>query len=272
MSCRHLSLIIVLLFQVPAFAVQDFAVTREELAVMPPYCTAHYGHKFGLPRFQDSPLRSTIPAGCPATHHYCDGLKAMIRVDTNRAESDYWLSVAVKTFRSMTQRKDWMNCSLRPEAYLNLGNAVLRQSRRGASTPVEGVESLMKALELKPDYLAAYYALSNFYIDEGDKKKALGVVESGLRHVPKSEGLLRRFKELGGKTPPAPIIAVKPDSTEAANDSSEVHQYQTPEENVSSPSSKSGTSTLGKTTSEQESSQKIGTPSNPWCRFCPPGE
>jgi len=266
------SLILVLSFQVPAFAVQNFAVTREELAMMPPYCTAHYGHIFGLPRFEDSPLRNTIPDGCPATHHYCDGLKAMIRVDTNRAESGYWLSVAVQTFRSMVKRNDWSSCPLKAEAYVNLGRAVLRQSRRDGTSPAEGVESLMKALELKPDYLAAYYALSDFYIDGQDKKKALSVVEDGLRHVPKSEVLLRRFKELGGKTPPTPIIAEKTDSTEESNDSSKVHQHQAPAENATIPSSESGFSTLKKTTSEQDTSQKIGTPSNPWCRFCPPEE
>jgi len=270
MSHRIVTLFIIFSFQMPAFAVQDFAVTREELAVMPPYCTAFYGHFFGLPKLQDSPLRNTIPAGCPSLHHYCDALKSMIRADRNISESGYWLGLAVQTFESMAQSSFWASCPLRPEAFLNLGWAQLRQSRRGGSSSSEAAANFMKALELKPDYLAAYYALSDYYVDSGDKKKALSVVEDGLRDVPDSQGLLRRFKELGGKVPPAPIVVTtKPVVPEAAKDAP-IEQRQTPvEKTISPPSAVPDPTTRNKET-EEPTSPKIGSPTNPWCRFCPP--
>ena len=271
MLYRLLALFILLSCQMPVFAVQAFTVTRDELALMPPYCTALYGKNVGLPDLQDSPLRNTIPVGCPALHHYCDGFKAMIRVDRNRAESGYWLEQAVRAFQSVAQREDWASCPLRPEAYANWGKALLRQSRRGGTSSGEGVMNLMKALELKPDYLPAYYAISDYYMDLGSKKEALSVVEDGLRHMPESPGLLRRFKELGGITPPTPIaVNPKPDVSQASKDAPMKQQQQTPAESGGSSQSEGAAPTISDTTPEQVAPQKIGSPTNPWCRFCPP--
>lgn len=271
MSRRLLSIFFLMLIQGPALAVQSFTVTREELALMPPYCTAYYGHFYGLPRLEDSPLRSTIPPGCPSIHHYCDGLKAMIRVDKNRVESSHWLHLAIQSFRTAAQRKDWSSCSLRPEAYMNLGKALLRKSRSGGTSAAEGVANLMKAIELKPDYIPAYYALSYYYSDSGNKEKALDVVEDGLRHVPESEGLLQRFKKLGGKTPPTPLVtAPKSASSGVAKGSSPAQQSQNPAKDTTVQSSEKESSSSQNKTPGQDASQNIGSPSNPWCRFCPP--
>jgi tetratricopeptide (TPR) repeat protein len=271
MTNRFLALLILLFCQMPAFGVQDFAVTREELALMPPYCTAYYGHLFGLPPLQESPLRSTVPDGCPALHHYCDGLKSMIRADRNDKESGYWLGVAAQAFQSMARREDWASCPLRPEAYMNLGKALLRQSQRGQGSSAEAAANFMKALELNPDYLPAYYALSDYYIDLGNKKKALGVVEDGLRRLPDSKGLLRRFKELGGKTPPEPIAATaKPDTPQTVNTAPTQQQQQTPAETGAAPANEGAAPAEQDTAPEQSTEEKIGSPTNPWCRFCPP--
>lgn len=271
MLYRLLAIFILLSSQMPAFAVQDFTVTRQELALMPPYCTAYFGHFFGLPKLQDSPLRNTIPAGCPSLHHYCDGLKAMLRGNSNMRESKYWAGIAVRVFEGMAQLPNWASCPLRPEAYVNAGKVLLRQRAQGGASSGEAVVDFRKALELNPDYLAAYYALSDYYVDLGDKKKALSVVNEGLRHVPHSKGLLRRFKELGGKTPPTPIMATtKPDSPKAAKDSSAAQQRQNAVENGSFQPSGSATTSTQNAETVEATSPKIGSPTNPWCRFCPP--
>ena len=268
---RLLFPIFLLSFQNPAFALQNFTVTKEELALMPPYCTAYYGHFYGLPRLEDSPLRNTIPPGCPSLHHYCDGLKAMIRVDNNRAESSHWLYRAIQSFRTAAYRKDWSSCSLRPEAFMNLGRSLLRKSSMEGGSPAEGVANLRKALELKPDYQAGYFALSDYYSDSGDKEKALSVVEEGLRYLPESKGLLRRFEMLGGETPPTPIVtATKSASSGAEKGSSAVQQKQKIEEKATVQSTEIDVSGSQNKTTEQSPPRKIGSPTNPWCRFCPP--
>ncbi|MGA7950735.1 MAG: tetratricopeptide repeat protein, partial [Thiobacillaceae bacterium] len=245
--------------------VQDFTVTREELTMMPPYCTAIQGRAVGLPQPEDSPLRGTIPADCPALHHYCDGLKAMVRVDLNQKESKYWLSVAVQTFQN--QVLDWehrgLSCSLRPELYTNLGSSLFRQNKASAGL---AVMNFNKTLELRKDFFPAYYGLSDVYLYLGKRKEALGVVEEGLKYVRNSKGLLRRFKELGGKTPPPPIAKPNPQQPTAAAGPG-------PEPSTSpstTPNNKAaGEGAVAAPAAVEPEAPKIGSPTNPYCRFCP---
>ncbi|WP_124704551.1 tetratricopeptide repeat protein [Sulfuriferula multivorans] len=250
---RSLLILIVLLFQAPAFALQSFGVTKDELALMPPYCTAMYGASVGLPE-----IKSTIPEGCPSIHHYCDGLKSMIRADKFNRESGYWLQQGIQSFNSVVQGGWWKNCPLQAEAYVNLGNAYLRQSTQRNTSSSKAAASFMKALEVQPDYLPAYYALSDYYVRLGDKKKALNTAEEGLRYAPDSAGLLRRFKVLGGTTPPTPHhVTAKP-----------MEQQDSP---VKPPPVESVESATPHPKEEpaQAPEPKIGSPTNPWCRFCP---
>ena len=261
MSSNPLMVIALLLIPASALAVQDFTVTREELTIMPPYCTALYGKYVGLPQPQDSPLRHTIPPNCPSAHHYCDGLKAMIRVNRDSAESGYWLKQALQSFQGVTD--EWKqkapDCSLRAEAYLNLGRAQLQLSRGHGGSGGEAMGNFSKALEFNPNYLDAYYVLSDFYVGIKNKQKALSIVEDGLRHLPDSKGLRRRFKELGGKTLPTPIVAVpKSDITDApnkaTNEQQQTHDQASEEKQAPAVASEP---------------PKIGSPKNPYCRFCP---
>lgn len=257
---RGLLILIALLLHAPAFALQDFTVTREELAAMPPYCTAHYGSLVGIPGAIISPLRNTIPQGCPSSHHYCDGLKSRIRFDKHNKESGYWLTQGIQSFESVVQGGWWKNCPLQAEAYVNLGRAYLSQSKQQNTPSFKAEASFMKALEVQPDYLPAYYALGDYYVRLGDKKKALNMVEEGLRYAPNSVGLLRRFKELGGTTPPVPHhVTEKP----MEQQDSPVKPPSVESVEISVPPSKAGESA-------QAPAPQIGTPSNPWCRFCPP--
>lgn len=242
--------------QAPAYALQDFAATPGELVMMPPYCATAYGVSAGRISLQAVGLE-----GCASLRHYCDGLKSMIRVDKNRAESDYWLGVAVQAFNSVVKDARWASCPLWPEAHVSLGRAMLRQGRSTGTVSTQAVSQFIKALTLKPDYVPAYYALSDYYAGAGLKKKALEVVEDGLRQVPNSTGLLRRFTELGGKTPPTPLVeAVPPAAPEPAEP--ELQQAPPPEDQAAPEPSTPP--------SAEQAPQKIGTPSNPWCRFCPP--
>jgi hypothetical protein len=286
MTSRLLAAIALLVCQSPALALQSFTVTREELTMMPPYCTAMYGDLVGLPSSQVSQLRKIVPPDCPALHHYCDGLKAMIRVDRNRAESGHWLHEAVGAFGSVAA--DWehrgQTCPVRSEAYTNLGTALLRQDKTSAG---KAVMNFNKALELQKDYLPAYYALSDVYLDMGKKKEALGVVEEGLKYVPDSKGLLRRFRELGGKTPPTPIakanppLPPQPDKTMGAQQTETGATAVEKQEPAAGPSPKPSTSPAPASNKAAGASAvaapeavvseppKIGSPKNPYCRFCP---
>lgn len=254
MSRRFLVLLTLLLFQAPAVALQPFAATKEELALMPAYCSV--------------PNKS-LGEACYPLNHYCDALKAMIRVDQNQAESRYWLGIAVATFERELSGH-WEKCPLKPEAHVNLGRALLRQDGITGVSSGKAVANFTQAIAIQPDYIPGYYALSDYYVQLGDKKKALNAVEEGLKYLPNSKALLRRFKELGGTTPPAPVVITsKPEVSAAAKDASAA-QHKTPIESAITQPAADGAPPVQKAPAEQSTTPKIGSPSNPWCRFCPP--
>ena len=186
-------------------------------------------------------------------------------------ESGYWLGVALDDFQSATGHAV-ASCPLLPELHVTLGKALLRKAGVSGVKSGDAAANFIKALTIKPDYIPAYYALSDYYAELGDKKQALSVIEDGLRHVPNSKGLLRRFKELGGTTPPAPV-AITSDSkaTEVAKDRP-VEEQKVPLKNTITQPAAGAASSKQNAPAEESNKPKIGSPSNPWCRFCPPEE
>ena len=206
MMYRFYMLLTLLLVQAPAFGLEGYGVTQEEKILLPDLCRNH------------ALLRSFDDAGCKMLNHYCYGLAHMMRVDKHTPESGYWLTVALDDFQSATNHAE-ASCPLLPELHVTLGRALLRKAAVSGDKSGDAAENFIKALTQNPDYLPAYYALSDYYANLGDKKQALSVIEDGLRHVPNSKGLLRRFKELGGTTPPAPVaITSESKVTEVAKD------------------------------------------------------
>jgi len=96
-------------------------------------------------------------------------------------------------------------------------------------------------------------------------KKALETISEGLRHLPDSKGLQRRYKALGGKLPyPAPIG--KPLEKVLPQSSEKIEQ----------PSGKHELTKMGSVVPPPpvpmplpEISTPEDTKRNPWCRFCP---
>ncbi|MEJ2564771.1 MAG: hypothetical protein P8164_09015 [Gammaproteobacteria bacterium] len=259
MSRRFLTLLTLLMFQAPAVALQAFPATKEELAMMPPYCS--------------SPNKS-LGKACHALNHYCAALKALIRVDKyqfqNPVESRYWLERAVAAFGSVLDG-NWDNkCPLKPEAQVKLGRALLRQGGIAGASAGKALENFTGAMAIQPKYVPAYYALSDYYIQVGDHKKALSVVKEGLKYVPNSKGLLRRFKKLGGTTPPTPVVtSSKADESSVKKDASADKKDAAIESTTNQPAS-GEESSLQQAPADQSPKPKIGSPTNPWCRFCPP--
>ncbi len=197
-------------------------------------------------------------------HHYCDCLRSLNRAMLeigHPSDKSYYAGVAIdscKYYLSHTPKDDW----LRAGAHLHIGLAMQVQGDK-----IGSLKELYRALQLDPKMVKAYTAISDLYADIGEKGKALEIVTEGLRRQPDARPLLRRYQKLGGKQPypepyPEPTASGSPPSTPPA--------VKTPKGNAangvtpprSSPPSAPApqpapTSTTG------------GTPTNPWCRFCP---
>lgn len=150
-----------------------------------------------------------------------------------------------------------------PTAYLQIG--IIQQL---LGNQVESLSSLNKALQLNPKLEQAYSEMANAYLKFNNKDSALKTITEGLRWLPDSNALKRRYQKLGGALPyPTPHAqAIKPT------------QPATPERATSKapdgagsakPAASGATQTAsGNPPGEVSPPTAIGSSTNPWCRFC----
>ncbi len=215
-------------------------------------------------------------------HHYCDGLRFINRAYTsigNKQDRSYYLGESINNF-DYVLRHTQENYVMRGEVHVGKARALKLEGKKG-----EAAGEYFKALRYFPNASAIYRALADLFQEMGDKPKALEMITEGLRQSPDSKGLKRRYTALGGKLPypeaapktiPAEMasVQIKPEvSPEAAPPSKEtVGQASV------APSEQSKLKTEVKDEPEPAATQtkraepvaspKIGSPSNPYCRFC----
>lgn len=218
--------------------------SQAEMGALPAYCAAKFNE--GKDPEAASLWRSSMGGDFIHLHHYCAGLNFLNRARGVLASGNNGiLESAVREFDYVLN-----NCSpgfyLRPEIWTNRGIALSMMKRDG-----EAVSDLLKAIELDPKQPRAYTVLADLYEKLRNRSKALQTVTDGLRHNPGTKSLQHRYTELGGRLPyPAPIEA----APAAAN-----------------PAETAAATPPGGTSSAAESiaPAKIGSPTNPYCRFCP---
>lgn len=229
-------------------AVADWKPSPAEMAMLPPYCAARFDERSEA--FKS--WKSSMGQDFIHVHHYCAGLNFVNRA-RGMASSDKdrrgTLEAALRNFDYMLAHTH-PDFSLRPEILMNRGIALSMMNRMG-----EAVGNLLQSIEADPNQPRAYLTLADMYDKQRNRVKALETVTEGLRHNPDTKSLQRRYTELGGKLPypepvgPAPAAAQvdKPGETPASDTDS------TPPAPAAGP----------------ETPPKIGSPTNPYCRFCP---
>jgi hypothetical protein len=113
--------------------------------------------------------------------------------------------------------------------------------------------------------------LADHFHEVGNKQKALEMATEGLKLNPNSKGLKRRYTEFGGKLP-YPEAVDKTMPTEASKE--EIKSVDTPEslpplEGATSQAADPTKLTAPTEPTSQVDPSKIGSPKNPYCRFCP---
>ncbi|HEY9099973.1 MAG TPA: hypothetical protein VIN38_13995 [Thiobacillus sp.] len=226
-----------------------------DMAALPPYCAAKFGERAN-PELART-WRSSMGDDFIHIHHYCAGLNFLNRSRSMpSSKTRDVLGAVVREFDYVLTHAS-PDFYLRSEILMNRGIALSRAKRKG-----EAVGNLLKAIELDPKQSRAYMALADLYADQNNRSKALETATEGLRHNPDTKSLQRRYRELGGKMPypdaiePAVNAQAEPDQPSAATTTSAAQvdsvpsAVSTPEEPFVAP-------------------PPIGTPKNPYCRFCP---
>ena len=249
------------LFAVPA-AQAAWAPTAAEMAALPAYCGARFNE--GSEAFKT--WRSTMGGDFIHIHHYCAGLNFLNRSYGMSSTKDRQgtLGGAVREF-------DYVLTHASPEFYLR---AEILMNRGVALSllkkPGEAIANLNQAIEKNPELPRAWMTLADMYDAQKQRTKALETVTEGLRHNPGTRSLQRRYSELGGKLPyPEPIKLAPVEPPQAAV------APETPAQPVESPTAANQPATAAAQPAEAtpaqpaEAAPKIGSPTNPYCRFCP---
>lgn len=247
---RFKSVLMVLVSGLSGLATQaqgEFKVTDAEIASLPIFCAARYK---GSASEYDTWIQR-LGSDFAHTHHYCNGLNFINRYYRSRSQQDkvYNLDNARGNLEYMVTHAD-PAYSLMPDVYFNLG--VVSSLR---NQPAQAITHFNKAIQLNPRQPRAYSALADFYAKNKQTAKALEIVTEGLRYNPDTKSLQRRYTELGGKLPypkliePAPVVEAQAVKQEEPTQPTANAPAPAPVEPITEP--------------------KIGSPTNPYCRFCP---
>ena len=239
-----------------ASAVAGYSATAAELSLLPPFCQA----KLSFNPADQKLYSGKIGPDWQHIHHYCFGLNFINRYKRsfgNKIDQQFYFQSAVGEFEYMFTHSSstfWM----RPEMHVQKGKLLAAAKRN-----VEAVNEFEKALQVNPNYVEAYAVLSDLYKNTGQQSKSITAVEQALQLAPNNKSLQRRYNQLTGKvfTPPPPSVE-------------QVAQIPPTPPPVVQAAATSGVSLTITQPVPASSSvvvpEKIGIPTNPYCRFCPP--
>jgi tetratricopeptide (TPR) repeat protein len=236
----------------------SFTPNAIELLRLPAYCQVKFNSSPQSPEWKG--WRDRIGTNYIDLHHFCVGINFVNRYWGARIAKDrsFYLQNALNNFDYMVKAEK-PDFTLSAELYFHRGE-VFKLMRR----PAEAVRDFNHALSIDPRFVKPYLQLADLSVAGKSSARALEIVAEGLRHVPDSKALQRRYLELGGKEPfPEPIVAkaAEPEPQPATT----IPAVETPIEPVPA-----AVSPQPDPTAATEPAPTIGTPSNPYCRFCPP--
>ncbi|BBA32421.1 hypothetical protein sS8_0455 [Methylocaldum marinum] len=139
------------------------------------------------------------PAGFTSIHHFCDGLKYLLRADKSidAQSKGGHLQEAIGNFDYVLGAKEHKAASsTQVRTYHAMTRFYKAEALRRAGKTSAMIAEYMKVTELKPNYPHAYAQLFDYYLKTGDRAEAAKVIEMGLKHAPKSKMLLKRKAKL----------------------------------------------------------------------------
>jgi tetratricopeptide (TPR) repeat protein len=241
-----------------AIAAEPWAPTDSEMASLPPFCKIKMRSNTSSSEYKM--WESTLGKDFLHTHHYCMGINFINRYYRARSQQDkrFNLNNAQGNLEYMVTHAE-STYSLMPDVHLNLGVVYSMMNK-----PAQAITHFNKAIELNPRQPRAYGALSDYYVKSKQNAKALEIVTAGLRYNPDTKSLQRRYAELGGKLPyPEPIELVPAAEAQAAK------RVEPPESTSSQANPAVNAPSASQVPVESTAEPQIGSPTNPYCRFCP---
>jgi tetratricopeptide (TPR) repeat protein len=257
------SLVMLLLTPKQALALDPWQPTAQELNSLPPFCRTKFENQGSA---ADKAWTQTLGGAYMHVHHYCAGLNFLNRYYRNPDNAQYKLGKVVGEMGYMIDKTP-AGSKLLPNIYLTSGKALMLLKRSQ-----EGMTYIHKALELDPKSLPAYLAVIEYYRGLNFRNKALDYATDGLRYLPNSKALQRIYGEMGGAQPYPESYEKKEAPNPQANKNSAQAEAELPAATQvpagDSPPPNNNQSVKEPVPNNPSSSTTIGSPTNPWCRFC----
>lgn len=268
--------IVFLLFAVNAngAGLLGFAPSPSEMAMLPDYCKAKAAGP-GSPEYEAwaDRLGRKYERTFGGFHHVCSGINQMNRYLRliNDPKRGYYLSRAVPEIDYIAAHMP-DDFPLAGEIYFQRGLANQLMHEEVAATG-----DFFKAIQHDPNHVQAYLRLTDIYINTGNKNKALEIVTSGLKRVPASKAMQRRYLSLGGKeplpvAPPTPMTASQQNEQSATDKTTTGIENNKPAE-VAVEKKPPTDQKDGIKNNPGATDKKVGgadaKAKNPYCRFCP---
>lgn len=277
----RLFVVLLVLFYGRAWADLPWIPTNEEFRSLPPYCkvkmtsavdSEEYKYWFQL-----------LGKDFEHVHHYCAGMNFAARSYRLPGKQDriYYRNKAFANYQYMFDHAH-QGFSLIPDVYMSRGRLYLSGDKAALA-----LADFQKVVELNPGLASGYLAQADWYVKFKKNDEALAVITEGLRQVPDSKALQRRYAKLGGVLPyPEPVSKTAgPANAEQSAESSDdpatsaksadgqlEHPLGGVENGASKATSNDKKDTNGVDQPESapaEGVEPIGNAKNPWCRFCP---
>jgi tetratricopeptide (TPR) repeat protein len=246
-------IVALLLTSMPAWAILPYAATPAEQAM----CQERVYSRLGARNENTMHM-----------HHYCDGLRFFDRALASMGDKEdrrHYLNESTGNFGYVLGHTQ-ENYVMRGEVHVGMARALKLAGKKG-----EAAGEYIKALRYFPNASAIYQALADLFQDMGDKRKALEMITEGLKQSPDSKGLKRRYTELGGKLPyPEAVAKTMPTEMAGVQFKPEVSPETAPSPGETTSQATDGTKLTAPTgPTPQIEPPKIGSPKDPYCRFCP---
>jgi tetratricopeptide (TPR) repeat protein len=243
---RHVGFLLMIGLSLPLHAAQPYGPTAEEAKTLPDYCQ------------NPEQWKSILGPGAGWNNHTCYGINWINRYYKSRTSStkSYSLQNALGDFNYSVSHMppDFL---LMPEIYMYRGITYSLMGRNG-----EALADLLKSVGMNPKLIKAYNELADLYEHKvSQHDKALETITEGLRHNPGTTSLQRRYTRLGGKLPyPEPLSPPEP----------AVAEMPAAPARGAAPEAVPAAAPVEKTDAAADAEKPtIGTPKNPYCRFCP---
>ena len=174
----------------------DMVTNERELAILPEYCkgTQQIKDFAKTPKPTADHYYQVYGSIYHHLHHYCWALVSEFNANSilEKGPRNNKLHQALGDIQYVLNKNPPTTFPLLPEIYSTRARILLRLGRNG-----EAVGDLLKAIDLQPGYQPAYSQLSTYYLQIGQKDKAISVLEKGVENNEAPTSLLSRLEKLG---------------------------------------------------------------------------